>query len=134
MGTSGAVLPCNMLRILAVDNEPSVITSLRFVFGPPRYHLTTANGGREALAQVDSATEPFDVVIVDQKMPNLTGTQLVAAIRERGLKSRIIVLSAHVTDEIRRVYEDLEVAAIFEKPFDLSQLRAAVDPTMELSG
>jgi DNA-binding response OmpR family regulator len=116
-----------MLRLLAVDNEPSVITSLRFVFGPPRYDLTTLVDAKEALAQIDEATEPFDVVIVDQKMPNLTGSEFVSAIRERGVMSKVIVLSAHVTDEIRRVYGDLDVQEIFEKPFDLPQLRAAVD-------
>ena len=117
----------SMLRILAVDNEPSVITSLRFVFGPPRYHLTSVSCGEDALAEVDQAAEPFDVIIVDQKMPHLTGTDLVAALRQRGVTSKIIVLSADVTDELRQVYRGLEVHEIFEKPFDLAQLRAAVD-------
>ena len=117
----------NGLHILAIDNEPSVTTSLGFVFGPPRYRLNTVASGEAALAALASAAEPFDVIIVDQKMPNLTGAELVAAVRERGVKSRIIVLSAHVTNEVRQGYEDLGVQAIFEKPFDIAQLRAAVD-------
>ena len=51
----------------------------------------------------------------------------MAALRERGSKSRIIVLSAHLTHELRQIYEGLGVQAIFEKPFDIAQLRAAVD-------
>lgn len=117
-----------MLRVLAVDNEPSVITTLRFVFGSPQYQLTAVSSGEEALVQIDQAAEPFDVIIVDQKMPNLSGTELVAGIRARGLRSRIIVVSADITDEIRQVYEGLGVQAIFPKPFDLAELRAAVDP------
>jgi CheY-like chemotaxis protein len=116
-----------MLRVLAVDNEPSVITTLRFVFGLPQYQLTPVSSGQEALERIDQAAEPFDVIIVDQKMPNLSGTELVAAIRHRGLRSRIIVISAHITDEIRKVYEGLGVQAIFPKPFDLAELRGAVD-------
>lgn len=116
-----------MLRVLAVDNEPSVITTLRFVFGSPQYQLTPVNSGEEALVEIDQAAEPFDVIIVDQKMPNLTGTELVAQIRARGLRSRIIVISADITEEIRQVYEGLGVQAIFPKPFDLGKLRAAVD-------
>jgi len=115
----------NGLHILAIDDEPSVTTSLSFVFGPPRYRLVTVGSGEEAFAAL--AAEPFDVIIVDQKMPNLTGAQLVAALRESGVKSRIIVLSAHVTDDVRKTYEDLGVQAMFEKPFDIAQLRAAVD-------
>ena len=117
----------NGLRILAIDNEPSVTTSLGWVFGPPHYRLDTVASGEAALNALDVAAEPFDVIIVDQKMPNLTGAQVVAALRERGVKSRFIVLSAHVTGEVRKTYEDLGVQAIFEKPFDVAQLRAAVD-------
>jgi len=47
--------------------------------------------------------------------------------RERGFKRRIIILSAHLTDEVRQTYEDLGVQAIFEKPFNVAQLRAAID-------
>jgi DNA-binding response OmpR family regulator len=117
----------NGLRILAIDNEPSVTTSLGFVFGPPGYRLVTVASGEAALAALEAAAEPFDVLIVDQKLPNLTGAQLVAALRERGVKSRIIVLSARVNDEVRQTYEDLGVQTFFEKPFDIAQLRAAVD-------
>jgi DNA-binding response OmpR family regulator len=115
------------LRILAIDNEPSVTTSLEWVFGPPRYQVNKVASGEAALAAVDGAAEPFDVIIVDQKMPNLTGTELVTAFRERGVQSRIIVLSANITDEVRQTYEELGVQAIFEKPPDIMQLRAAVE-------
>ncbi len=117
----------DVLRILAVDNEPSVLTSLRFVFGLPRYDLTTVKGGEEALAQLEKVSEPFDVIIVDQRMPHLTGSELVAKIRNRGVTSKIIVLSAHITEEIRQVYKQLDVQYIFEKPFDLTEFRTAVD-------
>ena len=117
----------NGLHILAIDNDPSVTTSLGWLFGPPRYRLDTGASGEAALAAVKAAAQPFDVIIVDQKMPDLTGAQVVAALRERRVKSRIIVLSAHLTNELRKTYEDLDVQAIFEKPFDIAQLRAAVD-------
>ena len=42
------------LRILAVDNEPSVTLSLRYVFAEPRYELTCAESGSAALAKLDA--------------------------------------------------------------------------------
>lgn len=117
----------NGLHILAIDNEASVTTSLGFVFRLPDYRLHKVDSGVAALAAVEAAAQPFDVIIVDQKMPNQTGAEVVGALRERGVKSRIIVLSAHVTDEVRQVYESLHVQAIFEKPFDIAEFRAAVD-------
>jgi CheY-like chemotaxis protein len=113
-------------KILAVDNEPSVTLSLQFAFSQPRYEMLTVDSGAAALARLDVAAD-FDVIIVDQKMPNQTGVELVGALRERGISSRIIVLSAHVSPDVRAVYEQLQVYAIFSKPFDLGELRAAVD-------
>ncbi len=114
-------------NILAVDNEPSVTVSLKFVFTGPRYKMQTVDSGEAALALLKADTNLYDLIIVDQKMPNLTGVQLVAAMKELGVSAEIIVLSAHVSSDIREEYERLNVQAIFSKPFDLAELRAAVD-------
>lgn len=121
------------LRILAVDNEPSITTALTFAFPAPRYHIVTVAGGEEALIKLDTSAEPFDVVIVDQKMPHLTGVQLISTMRERAIRSHVIVLSAQITPDVRAAYNGLHVEAIFEKPFDLTQLRSAVNQYGERS-
>jgi DNA-binding NarL/FixJ family response regulator len=66
-------------------------------------------------------------MIVDQKMPHLTGAELVGALRERGDHGKIIVVSAHLSSEIREAYERLDVHEIFPKPFNVAELRSAVD-------
>jgi CheY-like chemotaxis protein len=115
------------LRILAVDNEPSVTLSLRYVFAGPRYEVTCVESGDAALARLDANSGPYDVIIVDQKMPNLTGVELVDAIRKRGIPGKIIVLSAHLSSETREAYERMDVRVMFGKPFNVDQLRTAVD-------
>jgi CheY-like chemotaxis protein len=115
------------LRILAVDNEPSVTLSLRYVFEGPRYELTCVESGQAALAKLDANWDLFDIIIVDEKMPNLTGVELVRAIRQRGINGKIIVLSAHLSAEIREAYERFSVHSMFGKPFNVEELRSAVD-------
>ena len=115
------------LRILAVDNEPSVTLSLRYVFAGPRYELTCVESGQAALAKLDANWDLYDIIIVDEKMPNLTGVELVGAIRQRGINGKIIVLSAHLSSEIRESYERLSVHSMFGKPFNVEELRSAVD-------
>jgi two-component system response regulator (stage 0 sporulation protein F) len=115
------------LRILAVDNEPSVTLSLRYVFDGPRYDITTVDDGDSALARLDADPDPFDVIIVDQKMPHLTGIELVSEIRRRGIGGKIIIVSAHLSSEVREAYERLNVHVMFSKPFDIDMLRSAVD-------
>ena len=114
------------LRILVVDDEPSVTLSLRYVFSGPRYEVTCVDNGISALARVDANSNSYDVVIVDQKMPDLTGIQLVDAIRGRGIGVKIIVVSANLTSQIREAYEQLDVNVMFSKPFNVQDLRSAV--------
>jgi DNA-binding response OmpR family regulator len=115
------------LKILAVDNEPSVTLSLRYIFAGPRYKLISVESGIDALARLDANSDRYDVIIVDQKMPNLTGVELVSAIRDRGIAGKIIVVSAHISSEIREAYERMDVHVMFGKPFDIGELRSAVD-------
>jgi len=113
-------------RILAVDDEPTVAFSLRHVFAGPRYELLSVEDGLAALAKLDDRSEHYDAIIVDQKMPNLSGLELVGAIRERGIPGKIIVLSAQITNELRAAYKQMDVDAIVLKPFDVEELRSAV--------
>ena len=115
------------LRILVVDDEPSVTLSLRYVFAGPHYQLTAAKSGNDALAKLDANSDRYDVIIVDQKMPELTGVELVSAIRKRGVTSKIMVLSAQLSSEVRAAYERMDVHVMFAKPFDIAELRSAVD-------
>ena len=114
------------LRILAVDNEPSVTLSLRYVFTGPRYELTCVDSGHAALAKLDANWDLYDVIIVDERMPNLTGLELVTAIRQRGINGKIIVVSAFLSTELREAYAGLDVQVMFSKPFNVEELRASV--------
>src|ERR1700736_1445114 len=116
--------PC---RILAVDNEPSVTLSLRFVFAGPRYEVTCADSGHTALAKLDVSSDFYDVIIVDHKMPNLTGDKLVEEIRKRGITTHIVVVAANLSPEVREPFERMDVHAMFVKPFNVDRLHSPVD-------
>ena len=115
------------LRILVVDNEPSVTFSLKHIFNGSRYDFSAVENGDAALARLDSNSERYDVIIVDQKMPHMTGVELVGEIRKRGIDSKVMVLSADISSEVRDAYERMDVHVMFPKPFDVRELRSAVD-------
>lgn len=115
------------LRILAVDNEPSVTFSLRHIFNGSRYQFSAVENGDAALARVDSGSERYDIIIVDQKMPHMTGVELVGEMRKRGIDSKIMVLSVDLSPEVRAAYERMDVHLVFPKPFDVRELRSAID-------
>ncbi len=115
------------LRILTVDDERSITESMRFIFGGSRFQVTAAETGAEALAKIDADPEGYDVIIIDQKMPRLTGVELVHEIRQRPYSGKIMILSAHLSADLRSAYEELDVDVMVDKPFDIKELRVLLD-------
>jgi DNA-binding response OmpR family regulator len=115
------------LKILAVDDNFSITEAMPFIFAGPRYEVSTAPDGDHALASLKANPSGYDVIIVDQKMPQLTGVELVQGMRERGITGKIMVLSAHLSPDVREAYEQMDVHMILDKPFDIQELRSAVD-------
>jgi two-component system response regulator len=116
-----------VLRILTVDDEPSITHSMRFIFAGPRYEVTGAENGDDALTKLDANLDAYDVIIIDQKMPHLTGVELVGEIRKRSFAGKIMVLSAHLSSEIRETYEQMDVHVLLDKPFNIHELRSVLD-------
>ena len=114
------------LNILAVDDEPSVAQSLRFVLGGPTCQLTSACDGEEALAKMDATACSFDLVITDDHMPRVSGVELVRELRARNFPGKILVLSAHLSAENSEAYQALHVDTLMPKPFDIGVLRRTI--------
>jgi len=121
------------LNILSVDDEFCVAHALAFALSDPARKLTLAFSADEALAKVSNHSEPFDVVIIDHKMPKVSGIELVQSLRAVQFGGKIIVLSAHLTDENRRAYAELKVDTMLTKPFDVQELRDVIDTLSKLS-
>ena len=115
------------LKILTVDDEPSIAQSMRFIFERPLYELASAQDGEAALARLTTDPNLFDVIITDNNMPGVSGIQFVRKLRERGFAGKIMVLSAHLSAEVRAAYEAMEVDAMMDKPFSITMLRQTLD-------
>ena len=115
------------LNILIVDDEPSVTRSLVFVLSGPQRKLTSAADGEEALAKMDATACPFDVVLTDNNMPRISGIELVRELRARNFRGKILVLSAHLSEENTQAYRELSVDTLMPKPFDIVERRRAIN-------
>jgi CheY-like chemotaxis protein len=115
------------LNILAVDDDAAVASSLSFVLEGPARRLTMALDGDEALLRVAADRPPFDVIITDNNMPRVSGLEFVRRLRAKNFGGKIVVLSAYLTEENRRAYTELKVDKMLAKPFDVQELREAID-------
>jgi CheY-like chemotaxis protein len=76
--------------VLVVDDEPEVADVYAFQLGR-EYETEVAYGGPEALETID---ETVDVVLLDRRMPDRSGDEVLAEIRDRGLDCRVIMVTA----------------------------------------
>ena len=114
------------MQILVVEDEKAVAHMIAMVLGGPTAKVATARNGWEALIKIGAAKKPFDVVITDHRMPRMTGLELVRQLRAKNFLGKILVLSAYLSDEDIRSYEELNVDMMMSKPFDFDELQQAM--------
>jgi len=72
-------VPRGSERILVVDDEPALRAVFSESLGDLGYQVSSCANGQEALSAIRTASVPFDLVVTDQTMPGMTGTELIAA-------------------------------------------------------
>ena len=107
-------------RVLCVDDEPSVLRSLNWLLRS-RFDVASATGGSEGLELVRNSE--FDVVISDQRMPGMTGTEFLERVKETSPNTMRLLLTGYseYTDVLRSV-NDSEVFRFINKPWDNQHL------------
>jgi diguanylate cyclase (GGDEF)-like protein len=78
-------------QLLLVDDEPRLLGSLSGLLGGNGFEMTSAGGGEEAIAAL--SRRHFDLVLLDLRMPNVSGHDVMDFIMERGIDTDVIVLS-----------------------------------------
>ena len=108
------------LRILVVDDGPSMAKTLVDIFKVKGYQAEAAHSGPEALAKMTQAH--FDCVLSDVKMPGINGVELYRAIKARQPDLPVVLMTAYSTDSL--VKEGLEegVIAALTKPLEIEEL------------
>ena len=114
-------------RILAVDDEVLLLKAYRRMLADG-HDLVTALGGHEALRTLESDSG-FDVVLCDLQMPEMSGMELHAAVRERfpALANRFVFVTGGAFSADARRFLEKAVSAVIQKPFRVEELLALVD-------
>ncbi len=111
--------------LLLLDDEENIITSLKRLFRRDGYRVLSANSAAAAFELL--ATNKVGVIMSDQRMPNMTGTEFLHRVKELYPDTIRIVLSGYT--ELQSVIESINEGSIYRfltKPWDDDQLRAAI--------
>jgi len=111
-------------RLLLVDDEPRILNSLLDLLGNDGFALSTAADGTQALAQL--RTTPFDLVILDLRLPDMSGHDIMAFINAQQLDTNVIVTSGD--SGIEAAIDALRLGAYdyLRKPYPREELLKAV--------
>jgi diguanylate cyclase (GGDEF)-like protein/PAS domain S-box-containing protein len=111
--------------VLLVDDEANILSALKRLLRREGYHVLTAESGQAALAIL--AREPVKVIVSDQRMPTMSGTELLARVRMIYPQTVRMVLSGH--SEIAAVTDAINLGAVYKylnKPWDDEALKNEV--------
>ena len=114
-----ATLP---LRILVIDDELQVRSTLAEMLEEQGHSVTQAPGGREGLSYLESNPELVDVVISDLGMPDMTGWDVAGAVQSRWPRLPVGLITGWGETEITSE-ERSRVNFVINKPFDKTVLR-----------
>ncbi len=115
--------------LLFVDDEKRVLSSMRAMFRRD-YHVFIADNGPEALEIIDR--ERIDVVISDQRMPKMTGVELLCTVKKRAPSVMRILLTGYADLEaIEASINEGEVFRYLMKPCPPDDLKKAIAMAVE---
>ena len=112
------------MRILVVEDELKVANALREGLEGERYEVVVERSGEGAFFRV--TTEPFDAILLDLMLPGRDGLEILKAMRERGIKTPVLVLTARDTLQDRVRGLDTGADDYLVKPFAFAELLARV--------
>jgi DNA-binding response OmpR family regulator len=112
-----------MNKLLVVEDNTTLVESLVTLLGK-HYEVSTAKTGRVALRLINK--NDYHLIILDLSLPDISGEEVCQQIRNKGIKSPILVLTATSKTDTKVKLLDIGADDYLHKPFYISELQARV--------
>lgn len=113
-------------HILVVDDEAMVRQAIRGLLERLGYRVTEADDGAAALDIFEATPEAFDLVLMDLRMPGMSGPDCLQRMRRRTPALNAILSSGHLTPETVRQTHESDRTGFLRKPYTIGRLADAV--------
>ena len=115
-------------RILIVDDAGPVVVLCVNVLQALGYAVKGANRGEQAVEIMRK--EPFDLLVLDYKMPGMSGFEVYEQAKQLHPKMSVILVTGHGTPEMLNEANRMGFSAILLKPFTSDELRSTVEKVL----
>jgi DNA-binding NtrC family response regulator len=113
-------------RVLVVDDEALIRWTLVETLGERGYFVSEAGDARTAIEAIQGAADPFDVILLDYRLPDSNDLALLSKIRFLAPTTQVIMVTAHGSPDLAERATALGAYATINKPFDVESLAALV--------
>jgi excisionase family DNA binding protein len=117
-------------RVLVVDDEASIRELLSKTLALAEYDVDTSPDGPAALDRLRAASDSYDLLIADLKMPGMDGLTLIRQVRRISADLPIIIITGFSTESSAIEAVNLGVAGYLTKPFRVPQVLAAAQKAL----
>jgi CheY-like chemotaxis protein len=104
--------------ILVVDDNEEIRMLLADTLGQSGYSVVEAGNGQEAIQRYSQAGVPMRVVLLDLHLPDMTGWEVLAALRQLNPSASVLIISGSTTEDLTQKVKDSGAAGFVPKPFD----------------
>ena len=121
-------------RILAIDDEPSVLRIIRHFF-KEKFEVDGEDNAEAGIKRMQAGQLP-DIIICDLNMPDINGMELLKMVRSSGFFSSIPVIMLSATESTEQKIEVLNAGAddFLVKPFNPKELEARINSILRRTG
>lgn len=120
-----------MKKALVVDDTKNIRTLLTTCLELNNYEVDACASGSEALKKLEANI--YDLIFMDVKMPGMSGTELLKEIRERGILTKVIMITAFATVKNAIECTKLGVVEYLHKPFTADKINNVLEKLDEES-
>ena len=107
--------------VLIVDDEKLLVRTLSNALKEAGYRIAVAGSAEQADKHL-FGDPPFDLILLDNRLPKESGVDVVKRVRDRAVKSKVILMTAYETPEVKAEAKRLKVERYMKKPFDMTAL------------
>lgn len=113
------------VRILIADDDKELVQTIEEELVIEGYEVAVAHDGEEAMNAIQSS--PFQIAILDLKMPKITGLEILQKVKKDYPNMKTIILTAYANLENVKKCRDMGADEVVEKPYDLGELFTAIE-------
>jgi len=121
-------------HILVVEDEKHLGVGIKYNLEAENYRVTLVEDGATALKLIASAADSIDLIVLDLMLPGMSGYAVCETIRDSGLTTPVLMLSARTLPEDRTRGFDVGANQYMSKPFELDELLSRIKNLLQTNG